>query len=229
MIKHLDEARVAFFDVDGVLLDSLPQHLAFCRDRAREYGLENVRVPTIPDFRKLISAGVRVSPMYEFLVAVGFPPQWARHGVADYDRDFMKGYQPQPFDGVAELLKSLHDVGFTLGLVTSNVRANVEPALGELMRYFEPRCTFYYDSHPSNASVKSDHLKAGAHVLRVAASDCIYVGDQEGDQLAAEAAGFVFVPLTYGWGFAASGPPLKNAVDSPAALQELLIPHRHSA
>jgi phosphoglycolate phosphatase-like HAD superfamily hydrolase len=229
MTKHLDEARAAFFDVDGVLLDSLPQHLAFCRDKAREYGLVNVKVPSVPEFRRLISAGVRVSPMYEFFVAVGFLPQWAEQGVADYDQSFMKRYQPQPFDGVAELLKSLYDVGFTLGLVTSNVRANVEPALGELMRYFAPRCTFYYDSCPKNTRGKSDFLKAGAQVLHVVASDCIYVGDQTADQLAAEEAGFVFVPVTYGWGFAESGSPLKSAADSPAALQELLIPRRHVA
>ncbi|NML96638.1 HAD family phosphatase [Paraburkholderia sp. RP-4-7] len=228
MIKHLDEARAAFFDVDGVLLDSLPQHLAFCRDKAREYGLANVKVPGAPEFRKLINAGVRVSPMYEFFVAVGFPPQCAEQGVADYDRDFMKGYQPQPFVGAGDLLKSLYDVGLALGLVTSNVRANVEPALGELMQYFAPQCTFYYDSYPRNARVKSDLLKAGAQALDVAASDCIYVGDQATDRQAAEAAGFVFVPVTYGWGFAESG-PLKNAADSPAALQELLIPRRHFA
>ncbi|NML30150.1 HAD family hydrolase [Paraburkholderia antibiotica] len=228
MIRHLDEARVAFFDVDGVLLDSLPQHLAFCRDKAREYGLENVKVPSVSDFRKLIGAGVRVSPMYDFFVAVGFPPHWAEQGVADYDRDFLNGYRPRPFDGIAELLGSLDNAGFTLGLVTLNVRANVEPALGRLMRYFEPRCTFYYDSYPGNARLKSEALKAGAQALRVAASDCIYVGDQTGDWQAADAAGFLFVPVTYGWGFAGSE-PLNNAVDSPAALQRLLIPRRHFA
>jgi phosphoglycolate phosphatase-like HAD superfamily hydrolase len=228
MIKHLDEARAVFFDVDGVLLDSLPQHLAFCRDKAREYGLANVEVPGALEFRKLISAGVRVSPMHEFFVAVGFPPWCAEQGVSDYDRDFMKEYQPRPFAGAAELLKSLYAVGLKLGLVTSNVRANVEPALGELMQYFAPRCTFYYDSYPRNSSVKSDLLQAGARALDVAASDCIYVGDQAADHLPAEAAGFVFVPVTYGWGFAESG-PLKNAADSPAALQELLIPRRHFA
>ena len=29
-----------FFDVDGVLLDSLPKHLAICADKAREYGVQ---------------------------------------------------------------------------------------------------------------------------------------------------------------------------------------------
>ena len=61
-----------FFDVDGVLVDSLPQHLQICRDKAAEFGL-NLRIPSIDEFRQLVSRGTKVSPMRCFFLAVGFP------------------------------------------------------------------------------------------------------------------------------------------------------------
>src|SRR5256885_16808128 len=54
--------RAVFFDVDGVLLDSLPQHLAICRDKASEYGLP-IEIPDVPAFRRMVAAGIKVSPM----------------------------------------------------------------------------------------------------------------------------------------------------------------------
>ncbi|MGZ5267125.1 MAG: hypothetical protein ACXWCC_10055, partial [Caldimonas sp.] len=56
------ERLTVFFDVDGVLLDSLPQHLAICSDKAREYGLR-LSIPDVQGFRRLVAAGVKVSPM----------------------------------------------------------------------------------------------------------------------------------------------------------------------
>jgi beta-phosphoglucomutase-like phosphatase (HAD superfamily) len=43
--------QAVFFDVDGVLLDSLPQHLAFCRAKAEKYGL-HLRIPTVEEFKR---------------------------------------------------------------------------------------------------------------------------------------------------------------------------------
>jgi beta-phosphoglucomutase-like phosphatase (HAD superfamily) len=53
--------RAVFFDVDGVLLDSLPQHLQICHDKAIEFGLK-LKIPTVDQFRQLIRRGVKVSP-----------------------------------------------------------------------------------------------------------------------------------------------------------------------
>ena len=52
--------RVVFFDVDGVLLDSLPQHLAICREYSKTFQL-GVNIPSVQEFRRRVSQGTIVS------------------------------------------------------------------------------------------------------------------------------------------------------------------------
>ena len=158
--------RAVFLDVDGVLLDSLPQHLAICRDKAREYGLAALAIPDVDGFRRLVREGESVSPMLNFFLALGFPPEMARRGVADYEREFMQRYQPLPFPGVEQMLAHLKAAGLQLGLVTANTAGNVEPALGNAMRHFDPRCLFYVDRFP-DARSKAWCLAEGARVLEL--------------------------------------------------------------
>lgn len=133
--------RAVFFDVDGVLLDSLPQHLQYCRDKVAELGLD-LEMPTVEKFRDLANHGARVSPMLNFFVAVGLPMALAERAVKDYKREFSQRYRPSAFTGVDHMLKSLRTAGLKMGLVTSNTRNNIEPALGNVMHYFEQNCVF---------------------------------------------------------------------------------------
>ena len=111
--------RAVFFDVDGVLVDSLPQHLQICRDKAVEFGLK-LKIPTVDEFRQLVRRGTKVSPMRYFFLAVGFPEDYAARAVADYQREFIQRYRPKAFPGVSEMLKTLQAAELKLGLVTSN-------------------------------------------------------------------------------------------------------------
>ena len=81
--------QAVFLDVDGVLLDSLPQHLAICAEKADAYGL-HLRIPDVAAFRRLVAEGVKVSPMYDFFRAVGFPGDVAVRATKDYEREFMQ-------------------------------------------------------------------------------------------------------------------------------------------
>jgi HAD superfamily hydrolase (TIGR01509 family) len=193
-----DFLGAVFFDVDGVLIDSLPQHLAICRDKAMEFGL-NLRIPTVEEFRELVRRGTKVSPMRYFFLAVGFPENLVERAVADYENEFMQLYRPAAFAGVDKLLATLRNAGLKLGLVTSNTRANVVPALGNSMEYFDQRCLFYFDRYPV-PKPKPWCLLEGARLLEVKAQECTYVGDQPADATAAFDAGLGFLGVTYGWG-----------------------------
>ena len=215
-----DPLRAVFFDVDGVLLDSLPQHLRYCALKAREYGL-HLQLPRTDELREAISRGLRVSPMLRFFLAVGFPPALAERGVADYEREFMQRCPPPPFAGIGACLERLRDAGLALGLVTSNTRANVEPALGATMALFDPRLLFFFE-HGGKSSDKGWCLAEGARRLAVPAPSCVYVGDQPADRSAARSAGVRFLGVRYGWGLLHAEADLV-AVDSVPAIADALL------
>jgi phosphoglycolate phosphatase len=213
--------RAVFFDVDGVLVDSLPEHLRICQDKASEYGLADVIVPDPAAFRQMVNQGVKVSPMLNFFLAVGFPFPSAQQAVKDYEREFMIRYRPAPFAEIEPMLSRLREAGIMLGLVTSNTRANVDPALGASLALFEPKCRFYFDSDAEPKS-KSWYLEAGARVLDLEPGQCAYVGDQPADARAAAEAGMRFLGVTFGWGFAEKQSGFQLA-ESPAGVADALL------
>jgi len=216
-------AKVAFFDVDGVLLDSLPQHLRICRDKAIEFGL-HLRIPTVEEFRDLVRRGTKVSPMRNFFLAVGFPENLVERAVADYEREFMRRYRPVTFAGVEKTLAALQKAGLKLGLVTSNTRANVVPALENSIRYFEPGCLFFFDGYPE-PKTKQWCLTEGARVLDLRPLDCVYVGDQPADATAADQAGTAFLGVTYGWGITESDTQYEKARNLFEVTEKLATMH----
>lgn len=189
--------KAAFFDVDGVLIDSLADHLNFCKDINDEYNL-NLAIPSVEDFKKSIRDGVRVSPMELFFKAVGFPDESAKKADLKYQKEFSDKYKQHPFNGVAEMLQKLTVEGLTLGIVTANVMNIVVESLGENIRFFDPNFCFMKDSHGYES--KAEALKAAATRLGINADNLIYVGDQIGDYEAAINAGVKFLGVTYGWG-----------------------------
>jgi phosphoglycolate phosphatase-like HAD superfamily hydrolase len=193
--------RFVLFDVDGVLLDSLGPHLQICEDKRREYGLD-LRIPTNDEVCAMIKAGVPISPMIDFFRAVGFPDHLAERADGDYQRIFTTHYAPQPYPGIHEALAELHDEGFILGIVTSNVRANIVTPLAASMPLFRSDCVLAKDSF-------APFSKATAIEIAVARSgvpkDCVtYVGDQPADVHAAKTAGVEFLGAAYGWGISGS-------------------------
>lgn len=215
--------QVVFFDVDGVLLDSLPQHLAICRAYAEKFRL-NVRIPSVEEFRRWVSQGTKVSPMRDFFLAVKFPDDLVDEAVAGYERDFMRDFPPPAFPGVEKMLERVVQDGWQLGLVTSNTRENVEPALADSMALFAPALRFYHEPNKPPVS-KRDRLLQGAHVAQAETANCVFVGDQPADEKAARDAGVHFLGVTYGWGIL-PGATHGETVDSVDEIPGKLAPMR---
>ena len=185
------------FDVDGVLLDSLEPHLRICEDKNREYDLA-LKIPNDADLKEMVRRGVEINPMDRFFLAVGFPPEFAEKAFAQYKKIFSEKYSPRPFPYVHETLKRLQEAGYTMGVVTSNVVANIVQALGPSMDFFEPTCIYTADNMAKLS--KGEALKAAMARLEASGSETTYVGDQPSDWEAAKEAGTGFLGVTYGWG-----------------------------
>lgn len=211
--------QAIFFDVDGVLIDSLESHLAICRDKSREFGL-SLRIPDAAELRAMVARGVTISPMKEFFLAVGFPEPLAERADADYRREFSKQYPLAPFPGVTTMLEDLAQRGVPLGIVTSNTRVIVESALGKAAEVFRPDLRFTVDD-PRKLG-KAQALRRGAEIAQASPADSIYVGDQPKDFEAARLAGMQFVGVTFGWGILA-GDRRFETVDSIDELRNHLL------
>jgi|HubBroStandDraft_5_1064220.scaffolds.fasta_scaffold332872_2 phosphoglycolate phosphatase len=192
--------RIAIFDVDGVLLDSLDAHLQVCRDQARQFGL-SIKLPSIEEFRRLVAHGAVVSPMVEFFRTVGFSEKLAELANEHYRREFARKYPVGPFPGVSAMLAAVAATGVGLGIVTSNTRAIITSGLGDAMRFFDERCIITDDD--SRRVTKAEALGDCARTYGAKPDAMLYIGDQPRDFAAAQLAHVPFLGVTYGWGIEA--------------------------
>jgi phosphoglycolate phosphatase-like HAD superfamily hydrolase len=193
----MNKLRAALFDVDGVLLDSLKPHLKICEDKSKEYGL-GLKIPSALEFKAMARRGTQISPMKYFFAAVGFPEEYAEKAELQYQKIFAEIYAPAPFPGVHETLKALREVGLQMGIVTSNVKANIVKALGRSIDFFCPECIYSKDN--SAGMSKSQAIASAMTKLQARPAETIYVGDQLADWEAAKAIPVDFLGVAYGWG-----------------------------
>lgn len=220
--------RLAMFDLDGTLVDSVPD-LAAAVDRmlaalGREpAGLEQVRL--------WVGNGARV--LVRRALAGGLEHDGVDAALAEQALTlFMAAYAgshalTRVYPGVRETLDWLREEGVTLALITNKPARFLPELLAEqgLDGYFQ--WLVGGDSLPQQ---KPD--PAALHWVMdqagVAASEALFVGDSRNDVRAAHAAGVTCVALSYGYNhgepIAAENPALvlddlRQLVDSPGVLR----------
>ena len=217
--------RAVIFDFDGVLADTLEAHLNYCRELAEEHSL-GLSIPDPGEFKaRIVQSGLTISPMLEFFRALGFPDELASRCAEQYQQNFHKRKLPL-FDGVISMLKNLSICnGVVLGIVTSNVRNVVESVMGENLALFHPGCIRAKDPHGEQNKAKD--IEAIRQLLGLEASEVIYVGDQEADRQAAQAAGVRFLGVSFGWGFLpqSTGVATADSIDELERLIRIMSDH----
>lgn len=209
------------FDLDGTLLDSAPD-LAFAADKMRtDRGL-----PSLPaaQYRPMVGAGARG------MIAVAFdhtPEDAEFEALRD---EFFANYQQcllartQPFDGVPDLIAQLQARGLPWGVVTNKSSRFTEP-LTRGLPLFGSASVIVSGDTTAHAKPHPAPLLEAARRMGVAASQCIYVGDDERDIVAGRAAGMSTVAACYGYLGCRANPDLWRAdayIDSPLQLLNLL-------
>jgi len=185
--------ELVLFDADGVLIDSKAPHLRFCRDKSDQYQL-GLKIPAPDEFPTWVQVNRAVSPMSKFIELLGFPRTLVPEIIQDYDANFQANYPCQTFPGVKKMLSHLHDFKrLQLGLITSNVRANIQEPLGNSMTLFNPEATFTKDQGLGKTQAIQQSLKA----LNLEPQQARYVGDMSSDITAARQAEVPFIGATY--------------------------------
>ncbi|WOB52038.1 phosphoglycolate phosphatase [Xanthomonas hydrangeae] len=186
--------RAVLFDLDGTLLDSAPDMLATVNAMLSERG----RAPiALAQLRPVVSKGSRAMLSVAFAeldadARDALVPEFLRRYEASI------GTQSQLFEGVEELLLRLERAGCVWGIVTNKpeyLARLILPQLG-----WEQRCAVLIGG--DTLAERKPHplpLLTAAERIGIAPAQCVYVGDDERDILAARAAAMPSVAVLWGY------------------------------
>ena len=193
--------RAVLFDLDGTLLDSAPDMLAAINAMRATRGLPEMALEAL---RPHVSKGARA------MLAAGFAQAdaaqceaWVPEFLRQYEHEL--GRHGGAFDGIETMLAQLDAAGCTWGIVTNKpeyLAARLLPMLG-----WQTRCAVLIggDSLPAR---KPDPLPliVAAQRIGVPPAQCVYVGDDERDIIAARAAAMPSVVALWGYRLNADDP-----------------------
>jgi 2-phosphoglycolate phosphatase len=186
--------RAVLFDLDGTLLDSAPDMLATVNAMRAVRGRGPMSMDTL---RPVVSKGARA------MAAAAFPEVdaderngWIPEFLEIYEREL--GHHGTPFDGIEAMLAALEADGCTWGIVTNKpeyLARKLLPLLG-----WDTRCAVLIggDTLPQRKPHPLPLLHA-AQAMGVDVADCVYVGDDERDIVAARAAHMRSVIALWGY------------------------------
>lgn len=215
--------EAVLFDLDGTLIDSAPD-LGAAADKMRtDRGLPSLAIEL---YRPMAGAGARGM----LGVAFGLTPDHP-----DYEsmrEEFFVNYErcmterTYAFAGVTELISQLLERDLAWGVVTNKMQRFTEPLTRAMPLFASARAIISGDTTP-HAKPHPEPLFEAARRLGLHPQRCLYVGDDERDIVAGQAAGMATVAATYGylgqksdvsrWGAHAT-------INSPVELLQLLNP-----
>jgi phosphoglycolate phosphatase len=178
--------RLAIFDSDGTLADTLPWMRSVFNELADEHGFRRVEPHEYERFRDLHGRAL--------LQALKLP-LWKLPRVVSGMRSKMASHNGNfsLFPGITEMLQRLAASGVQLAVVSSNSRANVERVLGPhnaaLVNHFACGVSMFG---------KAARIRGVVRASRIARPESIYIGDEIRDAEAARTAGVAFGAVAWG-------------------------------
>lgn len=174
------KCKLAIFDFDGTLADTLPWFFTAVNRMAEKHGFNRIEVGEVDTLR-----GYSARQIVEHLGV----PAWKipRIGI-DMRRLMAEDIQSiRPFDGIDAMLQGLSGKGVALAVVTSNAYDNVRHVLGAervaLISYYECGTSLFGKRGKLRSVLKKSGVRRG---------EAIFIGDEIRDIEAARAAGIPF-------------------------------------
>ena len=185
---------LVLFDLDGTLVDSAVDLLNALNVIAHREGIDPLPLAAI---RPVVSKGARA------MLAVAFPDRSAEQRELLW-QPFLDVYaeavatHSTPFDGVVDVLDAIEAAGSRWGIVTNKphyLAVGVVASIGWTQR---SAILIGGDSLPRKKP-DPDQLLHACEKLGQSPADCVYVGDDERDILAARNAGMKSVAALWGY------------------------------
>jgi len=206
--------RAVVFDLDGTLIDSLPDIASSVNVSLARRGFAALPADAI---EKMIGDGAKV------LLTKAFAAHGAQMTESDLD-DFVIHYtahsadETAPYPGIVEVLGALRAAGHPLGVCTNKpeIAAREVLSLLDLEQYFDVvtggDATPYRKPDPR-------HLAAAVEALR--APSAVMIGDHYNDIAAAAGLGIPAIFAAWGYGRAESPYIARTAFELPALIRAL--------
>ena len=179
--------KLAIFDFDGTLADSLPWAASVVNEFADQYGFQRID----PSDHELLRNFEAKQLMQHLGVKMWKVPQMAMH----VRRRMAEEIDKIPlFPGVDAMLQGLVSAGIMLSVVSSNSEANVRQVIG-------PQNAALIRDFDCGASVfgKAPKLKAVMKRCQVAPVQAILIGDEIRDGKAARKVEMAFGAVSWGY------------------------------
>lgn len=179
--------KLAIFDFDGTLGDSLAWTQSIVNHVANRYGFKRL---TNDEFAMLRGWDSRAILRYMGV------PLWKTPAIANYVRKLVRqDAEAIPlFAGAPELLHKLHEEGVILAIVSSNAEDNIKRILGSecacLIRYYECGASIFG---------KGAKLRRVLRRSEVSRQEVICIGDETRDIEAARSAGLTAAAVAWGY------------------------------
>jgi phosphoglycolate phosphatase len=197
------QARVLLFDFDGTLADTFEIAVQVFNQLSGDFGYRPVTEEELPAMRKMGAREV----MTEFGISTGTVPKLAHRGLK-LIRARMD--EVRPFAGIPEMLRSLKEAGFILGILTSNSEENVNLFL---QRHDLELFDFVRSS--SRLFGKAREIRGILKKGRWSKEEVIFIGDECRDIEASHKAGIRVAAVS--WGF--------NTTEALLALEPAAVLH----
>ena len=178
--------KLAIFDLDGTLSDSLPWFRSVVNSLADKHGFRRIEDGDVEMLREKSSR--------EIIAWLGVPFWRMPLIAADMRRLKAQNIDSIPlFAGVGPMLQELSQAGVIMAMVSSDSESNVRRALGDhavLMSQFACGASMFG---------KAAKFKAVLKRTGIAADDAIAIGDELRDGEAAAQAGIDFGAVSWGY------------------------------
>lgn len=187
--------NAVLFDLDGTLIDTAPDMGAALNNLLIEEGYEPLSLEQI---RPLVSKGGLALTQLGFGEWVTEPEiEPLRHRYLQHYRDIVADNSVL-FDGVAEILDTLEENNLLWGIVTNKPEWLTTPLLKQLG--LDRRCSVVICG--DTLAFKKPHpqpLIVAAETMGIDCENCIYIGDDQRDIDAGNAANMITLSAAYGY------------------------------